>query len=503
MDVILLGARLLIAAVFALAGIAKLLDLSGSRRAVAGFGVPEAFAEPVGLLLPITEIAIAVALIPQPSARWGALAALILLLLFITGISINLARGQRPDCHCFGQLYSEPVGRGTLIRNGTLVLIAAFIATMGKSSPGLDPFAWAGALTTPEWVGVVLGTGVLVLLASQCWFLFRLLHQNAELMVRLEAGASGALTGPTDSANVQGLPVGSMAPEFALLDVEDESVTLTDLRAHGKPVVLLFTHPDCGPCTALLPEVGHWQREYGDQVTLAVLSGGAREVNRTHRSEYGLSYVLLQQDREIEEVYQVNGTPGAVIVDPDGTIASPVQMGAEPIRSLLGTLSGLPSSPPIPLLEKLSPLPPEPTTPVIGDPAPDAEFIDFTGKTMRLSDFRGQITLVLFWSSTCGFCRQMESDLLAWEADPLEGAPGLLVVLNGATPGNQLVNFRSPVVIDRDGAVSEAFGAYGTPMAVLIAADGTVGSEVAAGSEAVLTLARNRTSPMEAANSAG
>jgi thiol-disulfide isomerase/thioredoxin/uncharacterized membrane protein YphA (DoxX/SURF4 family) len=500
MDEILLGARLLIAAVFAVAGVSKFADLSGSRRAVAAFGVPERLAGPIGLFLPLAEVAVAVALLPPRSAWWGALAAVILLLLFIIGIGVNLARGQKPDCHCFGQLYSEPVGRGTLIRNGVLVLIAAFIVLAGKGSPGRDPLAWAGALTSAEWVGVVLGTGVLVLLAAQCWFLFRLIHQNAELMIRLEASASGALT---DSANVQGLPVGSMAPEFALLDVEDETVTLTDLRAPGKPVMLLFTHPDCGPCMALLPEVGHWQREYGDQVTVAVLSGGAREVNRSHRSEYGLRYMLLQQAREIEEAYAVNGTPGAVMVDPDGTIASPVQMGAEPIRSLLGTMSGLPSSPPIPLLDKLSPLQREPTTPVIGDPAPDAEFIDFTGKTMRLSDFRGQITLVLFWSSTCGFCRQMEPDLLAWEANPPEQAPGLLVVLNGATPGNQLVNFRSPVVIDRDGAVSEAFGAYGTPMAVLIAADGTVGSEVAAGSEAVLTLARNRTSPMEAANSAG
>ena len=37
-------------------------------------------------------------------------AALALLLAFVGGIVVNLARGTTPDCHCFGQLHSEPAG---------------------------------------------------------------------------------------------------------------------------------------------------------------------------------------------------------------------------------------------------------------------------------------------------------------------------------------------------------------------------------------------------------
>jgi uncharacterized membrane protein YphA (DoxX/SURF4 family) len=41
MEILLLVARLLLAGVFGVAGIAKAADLEGSRRASAGFGIPE------------------------------------------------------------------------------------------------------------------------------------------------------------------------------------------------------------------------------------------------------------------------------------------------------------------------------------------------------------------------------------------------------------------------------------------------------------------------------
>ena len=56
MDAALLIARLVLGAVFTLAGVAKLSDLKGSRRAVIDFGVPSAIAAPLGLLLPVAEL---------------------------------------------------------------------------------------------------------------------------------------------------------------------------------------------------------------------------------------------------------------------------------------------------------------------------------------------------------------------------------------------------------------------------------------------------------------
>ena len=110
MNIALLLGRLLLALVFAVAGTAKLSDREGSRQAIVDFGVPSAIAAPLGLVLPLAELTVAATLLPASTAWWGALGALALLALFVVGISINLARGRKPDCHCFGQLHSAPAG---------------------------------------------------------------------------------------------------------------------------------------------------------------------------------------------------------------------------------------------------------------------------------------------------------------------------------------------------------------------------------------------------------
>jgi uncharacterized membrane protein YphA (DoxX/SURF4 family) len=146
MPTALLCARLILAGVFALASVAKLADLRGSRAAVAGFGVPERVASPLGMLLPVAELAVAVALLPASTARVGALGAGVLLALFVAAIARSMARGEAPDCHCFGQLHSEPAGRGALARNLVLLALAVFAAIGGTGNPVPSATAWLGRL---------------------------------------------------------------------------------------------------------------------------------------------------------------------------------------------------------------------------------------------------------------------------------------------------------------------------------------------------------------------
>src|ERR1051325_1166089 len=147
MQTLLLSARLLLACVFGVAGAAKLADRAGSRQALIDFGVPRILAPTLEVLLPLAELVVAVALLPVASARYGALGALSLLLLFVFGIALNLARGRTPDCHCFGQLSSAPVGRATLVRNLALAAVAGSVVWYGWNNAGLSVVSWFVDLT--------------------------------------------------------------------------------------------------------------------------------------------------------------------------------------------------------------------------------------------------------------------------------------------------------------------------------------------------------------------
>ena len=92
MDMALLAARLVLAAVFLVAGLTKLADGTGSRRALDEFGVPSALVAPGAWLLPLAELAVAVLLLPSMSAWWGAIGALALLGAFVVGIAALVER---------------------------------------------------------------------------------------------------------------------------------------------------------------------------------------------------------------------------------------------------------------------------------------------------------------------------------------------------------------------------------------------------------------------------
>src|SRR5919107_3648484 len=187
MDVALLLARLLLAAVFMVAGAAKLADREGSRRALADFGVPTTLAVPLGVLLPLAELAVAAALIPASTAWWGAAGALVLLLLFVAAIAANLARGRKAECHCFGQLHSEPAGWKTLARNGVLAAVAGFVVWWGYDGAGPSAVGWLAGLSGAQIAGLVVGLAVLGVLAAQSLALLNLIKQNGRLLTRVDA----------------------------------------------------------------------------------------------------------------------------------------------------------------------------------------------------------------------------------------------------------------------------------------------------------------------------
>jgi hypothetical protein len=120
--------RLALALVFGAAAAGKLADRRGVATAAEALGVPPGLAGPVARLLPVAELAVAGAMAWRPTVAAGAAAGLFLLVLFTVLVVLNLRRGRRPPCHCFGRVGDAPIGAGTVARN--LILMALSTAVL-------------------------------------------------------------------------------------------------------------------------------------------------------------------------------------------------------------------------------------------------------------------------------------------------------------------------------------------------------------------------------------
>jgi len=337
--VLLLLGRILLAVVFAFAGIAKLVNRTASTRAIAAFGAPASMVRPLGFLLPAAELAVAALLLPARSAWWGATGACVLLLTFIVAIAVNLLKGRTPDCQCFGQMHSQPIGVATLVRNALLAACAVPSVWAGRGDPGLSGVAWLRPVVHWPLSVLITSLGVCLAAAGVMFLLLQLFRQHGRLLVRMDALeqrlAGGA--GPTHAVQPQvllGLAVGTPAPSFTLSTLSGVTMGLDALLSGSKALLLVFSNPACQPCAALLPDIKRWQGDAADTVRVAVVSGGSEQATRSMTDPYALEDVLLEREREVAERYAVHGTPGAVLIRSDGTIGSPVAMGGVAIAGL-------------------------------------------------------------------------------------------------------------------------------------------------------------------------
>jgi hypothetical protein len=311
-----LAARVLLACVFAVAAIAKLLSQATSPVASRDFGVPDRVARLAEPLLPPVELAVAITLLLQPTARLGAAGATLLLVIFSAGVANALRHGRRPQCGCFGGLSADPISGSTLARNGLLAALAGFAA---GTAPGTSLQRW---LSTGGHILITLGlavTALSVLAASR-----RSRHAGT-------APGAGGVTPPALASRL----LGQQAPAFALDGASGPRLTLDSLCADGRPLVLVFGDPGCGPCASLFGQLGTWQATITERVRIAVVAFGDRERTRAICTEHNLSNVLYDPDGSTWRAYGVAGGPVGFAVSPDQTVISGPAIGADLIEDLI------------------------------------------------------------------------------------------------------------------------------------------------------------------------
>jgi methylamine dehydrogenase accessory protein MauD len=319
-DTLVLALRVVLVVVFATAGIAKLRDREGSIQALKGFGVGGTTGRIGGTVLPLVELAVAVALVFASTATAGAIGAMVLLLAFVAAISRALLQGTAPDCHCFGQIHSAPAGPSTLARNALLAAMAVVVLAAG-GGPAID--TWVGDRTGSELLGAGLGLLTLIAAAVALW----LFLDNRKLRRELADAQAGY--------PVYGLPVGARAPEFSLRSIDGRKVTLESLTALGRPVALVFVGPNCGSCWILMPHLSRWQASLADRLELVMISTGTSRENEEAIAEHGIAGTFLHDGAKLLDAYRVPGTPTAVILSPEGRIISTTVVGSRAVEPLV------------------------------------------------------------------------------------------------------------------------------------------------------------------------
>jgi hypothetical protein len=142
-----------LAALFAQAAWHKLRAPSEFAAVLAAYAlVPRTVVPTFARLLPLSELAVAVALVLPKSSQAAALAASALLLLYALAMGINLVRGRYElDCGCLGPYRRRRVSTWMVVRNVALAAAAALVALPRVQRPWSAIDAWtiaAGVIVT-------------------------------------------------------------------------------------------------------------------------------------------------------------------------------------------------------------------------------------------------------------------------------------------------------------------------------------------------------------------
>ncbi|HET9171191.1 MAG TPA: MauE/DoxX family redox-associated membrane protein [Actinospica sp.] len=325
---LLLGARLLAAGLFLVAGCAKLLGRAETASAAEQLGLPRRAAALTAAALPGVELALAAGLIVGGTARPAAGAVLVLSLGFAALNVKARSRGHRPSCHCFGELLQLHAGYGIAVLDAVIAAVAALVLGFGPGSAVPAHGPWGALLALGA-----LGCAAAPISARLLTAIRDLRRRCGNLEARLRTLETAAGLGADGASPVGGPEAGAPAPDLDVLDAQ--ALTRTLRPRASRDLLLLFLEPGCAPCERVLAEAGAWQRTARDRLTLWFVYGASAQAAARAAAEYGLDDVYAQSGRRAAESYRVPGTPSGVLIDADGRVAVPLVAGYGAVRDLV------------------------------------------------------------------------------------------------------------------------------------------------------------------------
>jgi uncharacterized membrane protein YphA (DoxX/SURF4 family) len=115
--------RIILAGVFILAAVAKVVNIDQWQEGVRALGLSKARTAALSAALPILELILGVCLFFSVTAKWAAIGSLIVLTIFTIEV-VRVGRSQgRYDCKCFGRIWSSSSLHHVLLRNLCLFVL--------------------------------------------------------------------------------------------------------------------------------------------------------------------------------------------------------------------------------------------------------------------------------------------------------------------------------------------------------------------------------------------
>ena len=166
---------------------------------------------------------------------------------------------------------------------------------------------------------------------------FLLAIQGCAPSVQDTGGSSqegSSTTGPKGSELAPAPEIGRLAPDFTLVDLEGNQVSLSDFR--GKTVFVNFWASWCPPCRAEMPEIEAVYQEYKDRgvVVIGVDIRETEDVVRQFVEQGGYSWIfILDATGAVSNDYRITAIPTSFFIDKDGIIQV-VAIGAMTKRAM-------------------------------------------------------------------------------------------------------------------------------------------------------------------------
>lgn len=148
-DLVGLAARLLLAAVYFVSGIAKAADPAQTRVAVKAYQLlsPDV-AEMVASVLPYLEIATGLILLVGLATRIGAVLSALMMVGFLIGVISAATRGLNIDCGCFGGGGAVAAGAteytAEILRDTGLLIVSLYLMVRPHSWLSVDQLGRRG-----------------------------------------------------------------------------------------------------------------------------------------------------------------------------------------------------------------------------------------------------------------------------------------------------------------------------------------------------------------------